>query len=337
MAQNLEYLSFEHAEATLGLHSDLPLAFPSLRKIRSLSLGAGGRDACHLLETVHWPLESVELILHHGDQPLVESNFLNRMQPIHLLKNASETLRSVECYAWWRCGDPPRLCKTVYPRMESLLLSNCWPPQVAPLMRSYPNLSHLKILGLENRLVGDEENPEQYAQEQRRANLHAWDRARHRWGRLLSFAGDVPDLYSLGARCEMEALDIISNRKWHRRFLPDIWATARPSRLYLSFYHDPPEQAPACMLECFDHPGLEKLVGLRFTAHVSLPGPLANAGGFLVRLYSRGHARTRNSLRTPDLPTSPICRRALRHLHNFSSLSWTSQHSLVAFSRLKAL
>ncbi|KAI0668971.1 hypothetical protein C8Q78DRAFT_222569 [Trametes maxima] len=286
LAPNLEYLSFENAEATLGLTLDLPLAFASLRKIHSLSLGAGGEDAYRLLQTVHWPLESAKLILHHGEQRWFGSSFQKRMQPMHLFKNASETLRSVECHAWWQCCNPPRQYKTVYPRMESLFMSHCQPTHVAPLMRSYPNLSHLKILGPFSRSVGDEENPETPIHEMCRANLRAWDQAPHRWGRLLSFVGNVPDFYLLGTRCEIKALDIVSYRVWHRRFLPDIWPTARPSRLNLSFHHDPPEQDPACMLECFNHPGLEKLIGLRFMAHVSLPGPLANAGGFLMRLYS---------------------------------------------------
>ncbi|KAI0345032.1 hypothetical protein BDW22DRAFT_1353872 [Trametopsis cervina] len=195
-------------------------AFGSLKNLKQLRIHQYDATTVPLLSHLKSPLRHLDITFSSSFTESTENGFIEAVKPYY------ETLETIRAS---RCSLPDILEPTVaFTHITSLHfrdLLNCDGPF---LMKSFPNLRDLSVIGDRNRT---EFSPRTIRQKSIAEQL----RSKCGWPSLDTFAGSVLWLYAWGIICPIHNLSLEdASCDIHPAFYLDVCKVAKPSQLYIA-------------------------------------------------------------------------------------------------------
>ncbi|TFK79739.1 hypothetical protein K466DRAFT_656810 [Polyporus arcularius HHB13444] len=270
-ATKLERLTFERAEATLGAHPDLALAFASLPNVKHVRLEKAYQHTCRMLEAMHWPLESISLNKTSYARTWKDTDKLERLHPARLLQNSRATLKFIKCQSWTECNDVLPTYP-VYPEVDTLIVEGVWCPRTAQWAKCYPNLKRLVVGTIEDHFMETDEGSLLEYADARRRNIeeHAHAEETAVWTTIESFRGGPLDLYLLGLPCRIQSISL-SICEESFRFFHEAMEVALPTHLSLHVSHSLLCGGATALPSSLRCPGMQKLDHLSLSFSFAIP------------------------------------------------------------------
>ncbi|KAH9936781.1 uncharacterized protein BXZ73DRAFT_100205 [Epithele typhae] len=256
----LKTLHILDVESLLATRPSLAHRFAALSTIKHIRFGEVGRLGSQMLHKFRSQLVTVDIAWKSVQDCANDSAEEDSRNPILVLKNSQSTLTSLVAHnAFVLVDDSTRpFHDEVYPHVTRLVLADIDTSQILPLVRAFPNLTHLDFNIRADVMRDLYDDPERSFTQHCIFNTSDQD-AHGSWNSLVHCGAPLIDLYTLAPRCPTRALHV-NGPAVHAELLSAVLALTRPVQLVLEEVDGTmlaqalPWLAPGCVekIECLE-------------------------------------------------------------------------------------